>query len=157
MLTNSEALILKADLAAKGNTVFGGDTINSHLANTRFELISDYYNSSANPQIDLWRPDVTVDEITNVITMSDFIARTQGQRDAWIVMSQASFINATLSLVRTNFVSIFGSNTTTTNAVTAIAKKASTNFEALFVASGVSSKYKYVVSPDDIYQAIRAI
>lgn len=156
MLSDLEAIVLKNDMIAKAAVVHKGSDISGLKDNTRFDVICDYYNSVASPQVDLWRPDVTTAEITNVIVMSAFIALSQGARDAWIAMSKAGVIDATLPLVRTNFVSIFGNNTATTIAVTALAKKPATNFEALFVTSGASSMYKYLLTAEDIYQAIRA-
>lgn len=157
MLMNAEALVLKADMVSKGATVFQGSSIDSYKSNTKFELICGYYNALASPQVDLWKPDLTVAEITNVITMSAFILLSQGQRDAWVAMSQAGILDATIPLVRTNLGSIFGAATATGLAAIAIAKKPATNFEALFVTSGASSKYKYILSVEDIYQAIRSI
>lgn len=155
MLTQNELSILMADLQSRLAEVHEGGPFAVHIGNTNLKGIARYYNSVAVPKVDIWKPDLTIDEITNVIVMSDFIAITAARREAWMAMSQATFINATLAQVRANFVSIFGNNTATTNAVTAIAKRPATRFEALFITGEASSRYGYQVVAEDIETAIR--
>lgn len=154
--TQSQLNAIKADIASKANTTYNGVTFANLQALTRLDQIAQYYNDIASPQVDIWRPDLTVDMITNVIVMADFIALSSAKQQAWFAMSQATFIDATSSVVRTNFVSIFGNGTTTTNSVTAIAKKAATNLESLFTVSSVSSMYKVILGSDDILSALRS-
>ena len=154
--TQSQLNAIKADIASKADTTYNGVTFANLQALTRLDQIAQYYNDLASPQVNIWRPDLTVDMITNVIVMSDFIALSASKQQAWFAMSQSSKIDATSSLVRTNFVSIFGNGTATTNSVTAIAKKAATNLEALFAVSSVSPMYKVVLGSDDILSALRS-
>lgn len=155
-LTTAELTTLKVDIIAKASTVYSGSTFALHQSNSRFDLLADYYNSKASPQTDLWRPDVSVNDIVNLIDMSAYIAFTAVKQNGWMAMSQGGTLDATLPLVRTNFTTIFGNGTASTVAITAIAKKPATNFEMLFTTNNVSTKYKYVVSAEDIIQAIRS-
>ena len=113
-LTLSQQQAIKADIAAKAAFSYGGSTFAALQSLTQLDRIAQYYNDIASPQVDIWRPDLTVDMITNVIVMSDFIALSAGKQNAWFAMSQASYIDATLSQVRSNFASIFGAATATT-------------------------------------------
>lgn len=155
-LTLSQLQSVKADIISKGATVYDGSTFDIWRANSRLDKIAEYYNAIASPAVDLWKPDITIDEITNQIVMADFQGLPQGRRDAWFAMSQALYIDATQSLVRTNFVSIFGNGTATLTNVTAIAKKQATNLEALFTTNNVSEVYKYLISQDEILLATRS-
>lgn len=154
-LTTAQLQIIKADIESKAAFEFEGSPFSILLASTQLDKIARYYNTVASPAVDIWKPDLTVEEITNQIVMADFISITQARRDAWFAMSQASTIDATISLVRTNFQNIFGAGTTTLTNVTAIAKKEATNLEALFTSGGVSSLYKYSITPEDILSALR--
>jgi len=155
-LTPAELTTLKNDITAKANTVYSGSTFSVHQSNSRFDILATYYNTVASPQTDLWRPDIAISEITNIIDMSGYTGLTVARQNGWMAMSQGSVIDATLSLVRTNFTTIFGNNTATTNAAIAVAKKAATNFEMLYTTSNVSTKYKYIVTSDEIIQALRS-
>lgn len=155
-LTLSELTVLKNDIIAKSATVYNGSTFAIHQSNTKFDQVAAYYNSIASPQVDLWRPDVLIGDITNIIDMSAYITLTVAKQNGWMAMSQGSVIDATLSQVRANFVTIFGNGTATTNAAISISKKAATNFELLYTTNNVSTKYKYVVSVDEIIAALRS-
>jgi len=155
-MTSSQYLTLKSDILAKSATVYSGATLATHMGNSNFSVIADYYNSTAAPVTLLWRPDITVSDMTNIIDMAEYVLLSVAKQNAWMAMSQGRIIDATLSQVRTNFVTIFGSGTNTTIAATAMAQKEATNFEKLFTTNGVCSVYKVLVTASDIIQAIRS-
>lgn len=147
---------IKADIIGKSNFVFNGVSFSDLLTQTRQGLIADYYNQTAFPEVEIWRPDLTISDITNNIVFSDYIALTAAKREAWMALSQGLIINATIPLVRTNFTSIFGNGTSTTNNVIAIAKKKATNLESLFITSGVSELYNYIITAEEIVNILRS-
>lgn len=151
MLSNSEITTLRNNIIAVKDTVYNGKSIKAWLGESNKAEVAAFYNSVSTT--DIWRPDLTPEEMTTIIVMSNFISLPAGNRDAWMAMSKLSRIDATQALVRTNFVSIFGNGTATTNAATALAQRKATKFEALFTTSSVSTKYGYIVTEDDIYQS----
>ena len=151
MLSDSEITTLRNNIIAVKDTVYNGKTIKTWLGESNRAEVAAYYNSVGSN--DIWRPDLTPEEMTSIINMANFISLPAGNRDAWMAMSKLSTIDTTKSLVRTNFVSIFGNGTATTVSATALAQRKATRFEELFTVSNVSSKYGYIVSQDDIYNA----
>ena len=151
MLSDSEITTLRNNIIAVKDTVYNGKTIKTWLGESNRAEVAAYYNSAGSN--DIWRPDLTPEEMTSIINMANFISLPAGNRDAWMAMSKLSKIDATQALVRTNFVSIFGSGTATTVSATALAQRKATNFEFLFTTSSVSTKYGYIVKEDDIYQS----
>ena len=151
MLSNSEITTLRNNIITNKNVVYNGKTLKTWLGESNHTEVAAYYNTANTT--DIWKPDLTSEQLTNIIVMSDFIALSQGQRDAWVAMSKLSAIDTTKSLVRTNFVSIFGNGTATTTSATALAQRKATRFEELFTTANVSSKYGYIVSNGDILEA----
>ena len=151
MLSNSEITTLRNNIITVKDTVYNGKTIKTWLGESNRAEVAAFYNSISTT--DIWRPDLTPEEMTSIINIANFIALPAGNRDAWMAMSKLSRIDATQPLVRTNFVSIFGNGTETTTAATALAKRKATNFEELFTTSSVTTKYGYIVTEDDIYQS----
>ncbi len=151
MLSASEITTLRNNIITNKNVVYNGKTLKTWLGESNKAEVAAYYNTANT--VDIWKPDLTPELLTNIIVMSDFIALSQGQRDAWVAMSKLSAIDTTKSLMRTNFVSIFGVGTATTVSATALAQRKATRFEELFTTSNVSSKYGYIVTEDDIYQS----
>lgn len=151
MLSEAELEVFKADIITNKEVIHKGKQIKEWLSESGKGKVAAYYNSKGEGNI--WRPDITIEEVTRGIVMSDFIALSQGQRDAWQAMSRLPFIDATKNLVRNNIASIFGADTDTTKNFLALAQRKPTKFESLFTTSKVSSMYGYVVTELDIRQA----
>lgn len=153
-MTTAQLQTLKTDINAKQNTVTGGETIAQHLAKSQWQKIADYYNTAASPQVDLWKPDVLVTDLARAVLMSEFVALTVQRQNGYFVLTQGTYIDASDANIRTSFSTIFGGASATLTSLTAIAKKAATNFEALFVSGSISSAYKIVVTSEDVRQAM---
>jgi hypothetical protein len=158
-MTTAQLQTLKTDITVtNANTVYQGSTLLSLWQTFNYAKIADYYNTTASPQQDLWRPDILISEIIKVIVMSEFIAFTAVKQNGWLMLMQSPVIDATSSNIRASFSTIFG-GTTITN-LTALSKKAATNLEKLFSSAngtGFSSTlYGTTLSVNDIYQSLTA-
>lgn len=156
-MTTAQLQALKTDITVtRASTVYLGSTLLTYWQTTQTQKIADFYNQTASPQVDLWRPDIPVGEACSQVVMSDFIALAVARQNGWFVMTQSATIDATNTLVRTNFTTIFGAGTATLTNLTAAAKKAATYFESLFTTSGVSAVYKQLLTAQDVYSAINS-
>lgn len=109
MLTPAQSQTLKTDIAA--------DSVLNALPNTSDDAfaIADIYGLNASPDYWVWRtlvPDSEIYEATTadatVWSWTIFIARSQGERDAWRQMvSMKGGINASLANVRAGLADIF--------------------------------------------------
>lgn len=157
MLTTAQLQALKNDITVtRASTVYQGNTLLSYWQTTQTQKIADFYNQTASPQVDLWRSDIPVGDACNQVVMSDFIALTVAKQNGWFVMTQSATIDATNTLVRTNFQTLFGAGTASLTNLTAAAKKPATYFEALFTTSGVTAVYKQLLTAQDVYSAINS-
>lgn len=149
-LTPAQLTTLKTDITVtKAATVYQGSTLLTHWNESHTQIIADYYNQTANPQVDLWRPDVAVTDMAKSILMSEYIALTAVKQNGMLLYMQNGTIDATNANVRAGFTSIFTSGTSLTN-LTALAKKAATYFESLFAVSSVSPFYKIPLTAADV-------
>lgn len=154
-MTTAQLIILRNDIrVTRAATMFQGNTLLTYWNTFDFETLANYYNTLASPQVDLWRPDVTQSELAKCIVATEFQALTAVKQNTWFALLQGDILDATVALVRTNFVTIFGAGAATVTNLSAAAKKAATNFENLFTVSNVSSVYGQSVSSQDIYQSL---
>lgn len=152
-MTTAQLQTLKTDITVThAATVYNGNTLLQLWNAYDLATLAAYYNSIANPQVDLWRPNVTKTELSRCIVASEFGALTVANQNTWFAILQTETLDATIASVRTNFTTIFTSGATLTN-LTAAAKKTATNFENLFTTGNVSSVYGQVLTTQDIYQA----
>lgn len=112
--------------------------------------IAAYYNAQGASSV--WRPVITIAELNTAIVWSEFIALTQGQRDAYMALISAPSIDATKTNVRNGFASIFAA--TSLANLTALAQRLGTRFELLFTTAQVSAVFGQVVSPADVAAAM---
>lgn len=154
MLTENQLQILKTDLfTTRTDQVLSGKTFAIHIAESNYKVLAEFYNSYTNQNI--WKPDLKVTELSKAIVMSAFIALTAIKQNGYFVLTQGEFIDATNSNIRAGFASIFGAGTATTNNLTALAQRFATNFEFLFTTANISSLYGYILTEDDIREAIQ--
>ena len=152
-MTDAQKAALKNDITVThGSTVYQGQTLLSYWNGNNMEALAAYYNTVASPQVDLWRPNILPSEVIPVIVMSEYIALTAVKQNGLLLYMQGVYIDATNVNTRNGFASIFTSGTSLTN-LTALAKKAATNFENLFTSNNVSSVFGQVVTPSDIFSA----
>ena len=142
-MNSAQLTTFKAAILAEPN-VAAARASQSHGA------IAAYYNGPGTGLI--WRPAITVAELNTAIVWSEFIALTQGQRDAYAALISGATVDATNANVRAGFSTIFA-GTSITN-LTALAQRVPTVFEQLFSSGGVSTMFGYQVSVADVVQAL---
>ena len=157
-MTTAQLQTLKTHINNNLNIVTGGETIETHISNTNYQAISDYYNSDA--LIQIWKSDIPASDITKSIVSSAFTALTAVKQNALLLYINGITIDATSQNVRDGFNNIFGAGATLTN-LTNIAKRTATIFESLFIgaiqgAAYVSSTYNIIVISVDIQDALRS-
>lgn len=154
-MTTAQLTALKTDLLSKTNVTYQGNTLGSYMANTNLQMIANYYNSNINPQVDIWKPDLKVEDMAKSLDMATFITLTAVKQNGYFALTKGTYVDATVANVRASFVTIFGNGTANAVALAAIAKRPATIFEALFTTSNVSSVYGYVIQPEEIQEALQ--
>lgn len=152
-LTLAQLQTLKANMAANNNTiVIGGSTIAiKDVAQTpdNAQAVADWYNLVGSPDYWVWRTTIFESEITRTTTPDStvwswtiYIARTQGERDAWtrLFMGGGSGMNPSLTNVRQGLADIFSGapGAAQRTHLLAVSRRKSTNAEKLYgvVATG---------------------
>jgi hypothetical protein len=132
-LTTAQLSALKADIAA---SEFSGL---AHTPDNAF-LIANAYNTTASPDFTVWRTNVSTHEAKTAMVWTEFIGRSQGERDAWQFMLANGTINASDPNVRQGVQDIFSgpSGATSRANLVAVAKRLATRAEKLY-AVGVGS------------------
>ena len=134
MLTNTQLLTLKADIAADGALSVVGMTSDGDY------LIAAAYNSTAIPDFWVWRPDMSVQEMVNGnpagpgVDWSEYQVLSTQFQSAFLALTQSPVIDATQANIRSAFGAIFttaGSPNSRANLI-AIARRKATRAEKLF-------------------------
>jgi hypothetical protein len=137
-LTDTQKQTLKADIAANTATVPWQGTptaINTLPDNSDANFaIAGWYNQTAAPSWRVWRTNVPVKDCKKATTWTEYIGRSQGERDAWGFMLSNGILDASDPNVRQGILDIFSgpSGANTRAALTAIAKRDATRAEKLF-------------------------
>ena len=157
-MTTAQLQTLKTHINNNLSIVTGGATIGTHISNTNYQAIADYYNSNA--LIEIWKSDIPASDITKSIVSSALTALTAVKQNALLLYINGITIDATAQNVRDGFNNIFGAGATLTN-LTNVAKRTATIFESLFIGAiqgtaYVSSTYKTIVIASDIQDALRS-
>lgn len=155
MLTNDQYITLKNDITSKLTFVYQGGTFDLHLANSRHDIIAEYYNTQATPIQNIWRTDMPIEEVICEVVMADFILLPTVQREAFSVICQARNLNMRKNTIRNSIQTILGNGTTSYNNIISASRKKASNFEYLFTTNNVSEVYGYMIEPYDILTALR--
>jgi hypothetical protein len=154
MLTPEQLQTLKTDLyTTRAKQVYAGKTFASHISESNYSVLAEFYNSPTNPGQNIWKPDLKVSDLPPAIVMSAFVGLTAVKQNGYFVLTQGEYVDATNANIRTGFVTIFGAGSATTTNLTALAQRFATNFEFLFTTANVSSVYNYILTEDDIREA----
>lgn len=143
-ITQPQALTLKADIAANTNTVtYGGAAvaINALPLNDDANFaIADWYNQNASPAWTVWKTAIPTKDVKLAIVWTEYIGRSQGERDAFEFMLSNGTINGADTNIRQGIADCFSgpSGATTRANLLAMAKRSATNVEKLF-SSGTGS------------------
>lgn len=150
-LTTAQLAVLKTDLQSRANLWLNGTQV---IGN---EETAAFYNSVANPVVNIWKPDVTIQELNSAIAWADMVALPVEKQLTFQSMIWANTIDMTDNQVRTGIDTIFGSGSTSKAGINNVGKKQATYLEALFSTGGatkVSSVYKYQLQPSEVASAI---
>lgn len=133
-LTAAQLQTLKADIAS--------DPALSSLPNNSDGnfAIAAAYNLPASPAWVVWRTQVPTKDCKKATVWTEYIARSQGERDAWQFMLSNGILDASDPNVRQGILDIFSGpgGATTRAALTAVAKADATRAQKLF-SSGTGS------------------
>lgn len=125
------------------------------LANARtakdWAAVAAYYNANGSGSI--WKPSVTVAQMNGVIDWTAFGAMTAVKQNTYVSLTQGGAVDATDANVRAAFSAIFTTGTTLA-ALTTLASRVPTRFEALFSANSVTTAYGQTVSANDVALAL---
>ena len=128
-LTPTQIVTLAADIQTHPElAVFYVGAANDNVA------VRDYYNAADPTLADCWRTTFSLAEALAVTNWTEFIGRTQGERDAFRMMFSLGSVAPSDANIRSGFTDIFSgpSGVTTRTALTAAAKRKMTRAELLF-------------------------
>lgn len=145
MLNSAQLATFKAAIVADPN-------IAAELAALDDAAIAAYYNAPSSPAVSLWRPNIPVAELNTAVDWSAFAGLTALKQNTYFAMTQPGFVDATAVNIRNGFGTVFGTSTTLT-ALTALAQRTATRFEALFTTANVCALFGIVVNAEDVRQA----
>ena len=150
-LTTAQLTTLKADIQSRPSLWANGT---QQIGN---EEVAAFYNSTASPVVNIWKPAVTVQELNSAIAWSDMVVVTQEKQLAYQSMIWNFSIDMTDAQVRAGIDSIFGAGSASKNGINAIGKRGATYLEALFSTGGatkVSSVFGVQLQAAEVSSAI---
>ncbi len=126
-LTPAQQSTVKADIAANSDLNTKPNNSDGAFA------IAALYNLPASPVFRVWRTSVLTRECKTAMVWTEYIARSEMERDAWQFMLADGSINPSDANVRQGILDIFSGagGAGTRAALTAIAKRDSTRIEKL--------------------------
>ena len=125
--------------------------------------IRNYYNVPDPTLADCWKTSLSLLQALDVVNWTEFIGRSQGERDAFrMIFMGFGVVNPSKLNIRTAFLDIFSgpSGATTRVALTAVAKRKMTRAERLFATDGTgvfTLVYEGQVQSEDARDAIALI
>lgn len=128
-LTSAQITTLAADIQTHPELAeFYVGTANNNVA------VRDYYNAPDPTAADGWRTSLTLAEALAVTNWTEFIGRSQGERDAFRMMFMVGPVSPAAPNIRAGFTDIFsgGAGAVTRAALTVAAKRKMTRAERLF-------------------------
>ena len=126
ILTQAQKTALKNDINGRANLA-------SAVAAQDWPLISNFYNTTASPTVNVWNPFMTVAQINSAINWTNFVAQTVQQLLAFDQMTKTGVVDASNANVRGGFSKVLDSASATS--VQAAAQKQATYFEGLYAVS----------------------
>ena len=125
--------------------------------------IKHYYNAPDPSLADCWKTSLTLLQALDVVNWTEFIGRSQGERDAFrMIFMGFGAVNPSKPNIRTAFLDIFSGpgGATTRAALTAVAKRKMTRAERLFATNGsgvFTLVYEGQVQSEDTLAAMQLI
>jgi hypothetical protein len=152
-MTTAQIATLKADILSRPNLWANGT---QQIGN---EEVAAFYNSTASPVVNVWKPEVTVQELNSAIAWSDMVLLTQEKQLTYQSMIWNFKIDMTDAQVRSGIDTIFGNPSSSRTGILNVGKRSATYFEALFATGGatkISSLFGYQLSPAEVSAAINS-
>jgi hypothetical protein len=155
MLTSSQQGTLKAAILADSQLNAFPNTTDGN-----FDL-AVFLGGLASPAFRVWRTNVPTKDVKNAIVWTEYIARSQGERDAFVLMISNGIINGADVNIRQGIQDIFSgpSGATTRTNLTAISKRDATRIEKILAtgtgsdASPATMTYEGSISGTDVAAA----
>jgi hypothetical protein len=124
-LTTAQMQALKAEIIA--DPVLNAAPNNSDGS----FFIAAELNKLASPAFIVWRTDIPTKDIKKAIVWTEYIGRSQGERDAFVLINSNGIVNAADANVRQGFNDIFSgpSGVATRTNLSAMAKRSATRAE----------------------------
>lgn len=155
MLTTAQLATLKTDILANAGA---GGALETAVAIGDDVAVAAWYNDKANPAVKVWLPRVALDVLNSAIVWADFAALSVQKQQTYVAMSQAGFLDASDSQVRTGFGAIFGAGSASITNITAAVQRDGTRLEILFSTGSpthVTSVFGYVLTHLEVAEALR--
>lgn len=152
-MTTSQLATLKADIFSRPNLWANGT---QQIGN---EEVAAFYNSTASPVVNVWKPEVSVQELNSAIVWSDMVLLSQEKQLTYQSMIWNFKIDMTDPQVRSGIDAIFGSGSASKTGINNVGKRNATYLEALFATGGatkVSSLFGYKLSGDEVAAALNS-
>lgn len=154
-LTSAQLQALKAEINA--DPVLASQPVNSDGA----FFIAAELNKLAVPNFIVWRTDIPTRDIKKAVVWTEYIGRSQGEREAFVLINSNGIVNAGDANVRQGFADIFSgpSGVNTRTNLLAIAKRSSTRAEKALAtgtgsgASPATMGYEGAISYQDVERA----
>lgn len=142
-------------LAALKAAIVGNTTLAAFVSAGNQGGLADFANAVPTTGITtILRPSISVDELKGAIVWSDFMALTVPKQQTYLAMTAGSFVDATKPNITSGFTVVFGAGSASLAALSALASRNATRFEALFAVNSVSPVFGQQLSIDDINKAM---
>lgn len=158
MLTTDQLATLRAAILAE-------PAVAQFLADGRHNAIKDFYNAYADPAVKAWRPYYDANDLFSATKLTEYIARTAGERQAYDMLLSRGALDATRKAIRDAVADIFSgqSNSTSRAAILNDMTENATRAHVLFGGSSVTTdtvtalkrNYTDLLTDHDIYEALR--
>lgn len=130
-----------AKLLAIKNEILADPVLNAQPLNSDGAFfIANELNKIPAPAFVVWRTNIPTKDIKKAIVWTEYIGRSQGERDAFVLINSNGIVNAADANVRQGFLDIFSgpSGATTRANLTALSKRSATRAEKV-LATGTGS------------------
>lgn len=170
-LTKAQLQAWKADIAANTGTIPAGQTWSGAFAGAAVRdvpngsdgnaAVAGWYSQTAAPDFQVWRTDISKDEIDQAVDWVEVVALTTNNLLSFQILKDQSKVNGANASIRTAFGQIFPAATkpNTNAALLALAKRPARFIEKLFaagtgtVASPATMAYEGQVTSNDVLAA----
>ena len=158
-MTNAQLLTLKVAILAD-------PALTAHVTIGNHTAIAEYMNAAAVPDYWVWRTSLSRAQIYDAMDWTTFIARSQGERDAFATILANDSVNPSRANVRQAFIDIFSGvgGASLRTALNTASQRQANRTEKLFVASGTGTtgdpgvmSFQGFITHEDVANALAAV